>query len=362
MRPHLFKTILVTQRTIRSTPALLDNGLIDAAQQTQIDEVARKFSVSITPHVLDVIAGAQSDAVARQFVPSVQELQESVQESSDPIGDQAHSPVPGIIHRYEDRVLLNLVQSCAVYCRYCFRRENVGSHNTGLTPPQIRNALDYIRSDDRIWEVILSGGDPLVMSARRLSDILQELGSVSHIGIVRIHTRVPAVAPEKISQELISALKQHPALFLVLHVNHADELTPEVCASLARLADAGIPLLSQSVLLKDINDDVRVLTRLFRKLLVNRVKPYYLHHGDLARGTGHFRTSIEKGQQLMKALRGPVSGLCQPNYVLDLPGGAGKVPIGPQYLSRTEPGHYCVQDVSGGQQHYKEDRVESVEE
>lgn len=343
------------RQTVRDVKGLLDSNVIPPERSDDISQVIRKFSVAITPHVMDTITSAENAGVFDQFVPTAAELDETPAESSDPIGDHAHSPLPGIIHRYEDRVLLNVVQTCAVYCRYCFRRENVGSGNAGLTPSQLDSALDYIREDKKLWEVILSGGDPLTLSPRRLSHIIGELKGMEHIGIVRFHTRVPTVAPDKINDELIAALKQHPAVYLILHVNHPDELTPQVCEKLALLADTGIPLLSQSVLLRNINDNVDVLTRLFRKLLVNRVKPYYLHHGDLAKGTRHFRTSIEQGQALMKELRGPVSGLCQPHYVLDLPGGAGKVPIGPQYLTTTGENTHTVEDVSGRSHLYTDD-------
>ncbi|MGQ7846719.1 lysine-2,3-aminomutase-like protein [Granulosicoccus sp. 3-233] len=343
------------KQTVRDVKGLLDNNVITPGQSDEINQVIRKFSVAITPHVMDTLLQKEGSGLSRQFLPSVAELDESSAESSDPIGDQSHSPVPGIIHRYEDRLLLNVVQTCAVYCRYCFRRENVGSGNAGLTPSQLEHALDYIRADSNLWEVILSGGDPLTLSPRRLEYIISQLRDMAHIGIVRFHTRVPTVAPEKINNELIAALKQHPAVYLVLHVNHPDELTPPVCEKLSLLADAGIPLLSQSVLLRNINDNADVLTRLFRKLLVNRVKPYYLHHGDLAKGTRHFRTSIAQGQALMKELRGPVSGLCQPHYVLDLPGGAGKVPIGPQYLTTTGENTHTVEDVAGCSHCYVDD-------
>ncbi|ASJ71073.1 lysine-2,3-aminomutase-like protein [Granulosicoccus antarcticus] len=345
----------MSKQSVRDVKGLLAHNVIAHEQSDQISQVIKKFSVGITPQVMDTIANADNPGVFNQFVPSVAELLETPGESSDPIGDQAHSPVPGIIHRYEDRVLLNVVQTCAVYCRYCFRRENVGSGNAGLTPPQIDNALDYIRSDKKLWEVIFSGGDPLTLSPRRLADIIRQISDMEHIGIIRFHTRVPSVAPDKINDDLLKALKLHPATYLILHINHPDELTPQVCEKLALLADAGIPLLSQSVLLRNVNDNVDVLTRLFRKLLVNRVKPYYLHHGDLARGTSHFRTSIEQGQNLMRELRGPLSGLCQPNYMLDLPGGAGKVPIGPQYLSSCGENRYTVNDVSGKNHAYMDE-------
>lgn len=340
---------------VRNISELEKYNLLDAEQREEIEKVLEKFSMAITPHILETINQSDNDgAVAAQFVPSVLELNEHPAESEDPIGDAVHSPLPGIIHRYKDRLLLNVIQTCAVYCRFCFRRENVGPGNGGLTPGQLDSALEYISEDENIWEVILSGGDPLTLAPRRLADIMRRLAAISHVGIVRFHTRIPTVAPEKITSELIAALKQHPATYVVIHVNHADELTPGVAEKLAVLVDAGIPLLSQTVLLKGLNDCPKVLTGLFKTLLVNRVKPYYLHHGDLAKGTSHFRTSISRGQEIMKEMRGPVSGLCQPHYVLDVPGGHGKIPIGPQFIEQVSANGYEIMDINGKKQHYEE--------
>jgi len=344
---------LATTRTLRKIDDLEQHNLVEKGQKADIAAVLDKFSLAVTPHVLGIMTHADpSGAIAAQYVPSASELNEHPSEFEDPIADAKHSPVPGIIHRYGDRALLNVIQTCAVYCRFCFRRENVGPGNGGLSPAQLDHAIEYIGNNEQIWEVILSGGDPLTLAPRRLAAIMQRLTAISHVGVVRLHTRVPCVAPEKISKELVSALKEHGAVYVIIHVNHADEISPEVSRKLALLADSGIPLLSQSVLLKNINDDPETLTRLFRKLLVNRVKPYYLHHGDLAKGTQHFRTSIKRGQEIVRQLRGPLSGLCQPQYVLDLPGGHGKVPIGHQYLEQVASDTYQLDDVFGGKQTY----------
>jgi len=341
--------------SLRTAAALQDAGLIAAEERPQLDRVLEQFSVSITTHVHEQLSQtAASNAVHAQFVPSAQELLTTESEQLDPIGDQANSPIPGIIHRYPDRLLFNLIQTCAVYCRYCFRKEKVGAGKGGLTPDQIDAGLDYIRANNNVWEVILSGGDPLTLSPRRLAHVLRELAAIEHVGIVRIHTRIPTVAPERITEEMRQALKQHPALYLVAHVNHADEISEEVSVALASLANDGIPLLSQSVLLKGVNDKAEILTALFRKLLVNRVKPYYLHHGDHARGTGHFRTSIAEGQALMQELRGNISGLCQPHYVLDIPGGHGKIPVGPNYIEQCDAGEYQLQDIHGNSHNYRD--------
>lgn len=297
-------------------------------------------------------AALNSKGVADQFVPDARELNILPEESFDPIGDDVHSPVKGLTHRYPDRVILHVTKTCEVYCRFCFRRETVGDAGH-LSEAEIDAALAYVASQPQIWEVILTGGDPLVMSARRLAALIEKIKAIEHVGILRIHTRVPVVAPEKITPELVSALKGHPCAWLVVHTNHADEMTPAAKAALARLADAGIPLLSQSVLLRGINDSVAALEALFRGLIRNRVKPYYLHHCDLARGTSHFRTTIAEGQALMAALRGRLSGTCLPHYILDLPGGHGKVPLGPDYLQADGDG-WLVRDPQGRLHRYED--------
>src|SRR5258708_11143766 len=261
------------------------------------------------------------------------------------------SPVAGIVHRYPDRVLLKLVHVCPVYCRFCFRREVVGPRGRpGLTQAELAAALAYIRARPAIWEVILTGGDPLVLSARRLRDVVRDLAAIDHVKIVRVHTRVPVATPERVTRDSARARKAPGrASYVVLHVNHPRELTPAARAACGRLIDAGIPMLSQSVLLRGVNDDAATLGALMRALVENRIKPYYLHQGDLAPGTAHLRASIATGQDLMRALRGRYSGLCQPSYVLDIPGGAGKVPASPTYLSRGGRGEssYEVVDPAG---------------
>lgn len=342
-------------RTLRQTSDLIGAGLVPEHQRTSIEEVAARYAVAITPSSAELIDAADAaDPIARQFVPDPAELTTQPGELADPIGDDAHSPLPGIVHRYADRVLLKLVHVCPVYCRFCFRREMVGPHGRGsLTPAQLTAALDYIASDQRIWEVILTGGDPLVLSARRLRAVVKRLVAIQHVKILRVHTRVPAVAPKLITREYARALKADgKATYVVLHINHARELTQAARAACARLVDAGIPLLSQTVLLKGVNDNPAALTSLFRTLVENRIKPYYLHHPDLAPGTSHLRPSIAAGQELMRELRGDVSGLCQPAYMLDIPGGAGKVPIGPVYLHACDGEHYEVEDPTGGRSFY----------
>jgi lysine 2,3-aminomutase len=278
------------------------------------------------------------------------------EERADPIGDQRWSPLPGIMHRYPDRVLLKPTLLCPVYCRFCFRREVVGKKGGMLDQAALERAFDYIRRRPQIWEVIVTGGDPFLLTPRRIADIVRVLDQVPHVGVIRFHTRVPVVDPRRVSPALLGALAAEKAVYVVIHANHPRELTPQVRDALLRLSRAGIPLLSQTVLLRGINDDAGVLEALFRRLVALRVKPYYLHHADLARGTAHFRTGIAAGQRLTRSLRGRVSGLCQPTYVLDIPGGYGKVPIGPCAVT---PGGssegWIVEDGAGVQHIYPAD-------
>ena len=341
-------------KTLRLPADLAGAGLVRPADLAALDSVAARYAVQITPALADLIDVADpADPIARQFVPSAAELDTRPEDLADPIGDAAHSPVEGIVHRYPDRVLLKPVHVCAVYCRFCFRREVVGPGKAeALSPAALDEALAYIRHRPEIWEVILSGGDPLVMSPRRLADIMERLGAIEHVRIVRIHTRLPVADPDKVTSELVAALKAGgKTTWLVLHANHERELSPAARAACARIVDAGIPMLSQSVLLRGVNDAPAALEALMRALVECRIKPYYLHHGDLAPGTSHLRTPIAEGQDLMRAMRGRVSGLAQPTYVLDIPGGHGKSPIGPGYLDEAD-GVTLVEDWQGERHRY----------
>lgn len=316
--------------------------------------VGRRYAVGMTDHVAGTIKGpAASDPVARQYVPQIQELQILPEEMPDPIGDAAHSPVRGIVHRYPDRVLFSPVSVCAVYCRYCFRREKVGKAEGVLKPVERAAALDYIRSHPEIWEVILTGGDPLVLSPRQLGEIMAALSGIAHVRVVRLHSRVPIADPARVTEALTEAMKQAgKPVYLAVHINHAQEITDEVRAALALLHGAGINLLSQSVLLRGVNDDAATLEALFRALVEMNVKPYYLHHPDLAPGTSHFRLPIAEGQAIMRQLQGRLSGIALPTYMLDIPGGMGKIPLTPCSLEALEEGGYEVLDYKGGRHIY----------
>jgi lysine 2,3-aminomutase len=332
------KSRLTIATTLRKPAELVAHGLAPLSALADLEQVAARYAVAVTPEIAGLIdPGDPTDPIARQFIPTADELVTGPGERADPIGDHAHSPVAGIVHRYPDRVLFKLVHVCAVYCRFCFRREMVGpGRDSALSEAAYRSALDYIRAHKEIWEVILTGGDPLMLSPRRLAEIMADLAAIAHVRVIRLHTRVPVADPGRISDQMVAALKVTGAgavTWVALHANHASELTGKARAACARLIDAGIPMVSQSVLLRGVNDNLADLEALMRSFVECRIKPYYLHHGDLAPGTAHLRTTLAHGQQLMRGLRGRVSGLCQPDYVLDIPGGHGKSPVGPNYLA-----------------------------
>ena len=341
-------------KTLRRISELHDAGLAPVGRLAALERVAAQYAVAVTPAMTDLIDRSDPhDPIARQFVPDAAELDAQPQETSDPIGDLAHSPVEGVVHRYPDRALLKLTPICAVYCRFCFRREMIGPGARPLSRPQLDAALGYIAAHPEIWEVVLTGGDPLVLSPRRLKGVVTRLAAIAHVKVIRVHTRLPVADPARVTSGLARALKAPgKATYVVLHANHPRELTPAAREACALLVDAGIPMLSQSVLLAGVNDDAATLGALMRALVECRIKPYYLHHGDLAPGTSHLRTSIEQGQQLMRQLRGDVSGLCQPTYVLDIPGGHGKSPIGPNYLTHDDHGRIRVEDFNGRSHEY----------
>ncbi|MBV8119301.1 MAG: lysine-2,3-aminomutase-like protein [Alphaproteobacteria bacterium] len=331
------------------TDDLIASGLVAPARRDEIRRVAERFSVAVTEEMAALIdPGHPNDPIAAQFLPSGAELTTASEELADPIGDQRWSPVPGIVHRYPDRVLLKPTVLCPLYCRFCFRRETVGKRPAMLHQAELQSAYDYIRQRPEIWEVIVTGGDPFVLGPRRLGCIVRALDAIAHLGVIRFHTRVPIVDPRRITAPLISALSVEKALWVVVHANHPRELTPAAREAVARLLRSGIPVLAQTVLLRGVNDDAAVLEALFRGLVAMRVKPYYLHHADLAPGTSHFRTGIRKGQCIVRDLRGRVSGLCQPSYVLDIPGGYGKVPIAPAAINHDRAsGGWVVADRDG---------------
>lgn len=329
--------------TLTTLSQLVSAGLVAPEDAPALARVAETFRIGIPE------AMARPE-LAAQVVPTLAELLTRAEELADPIGDRSHEPVPGLTHRYPDRAILHATQTCEVYCRFCFRRETVGS--TGHLPEEdLAAAIAHVAATPAIREVILTGGDPMVLSPRRLSALLRRLEAIPHLDVIRFHTRVPVVNPARITDELVAALDIRPAVWVVVHTNQPAEITPEAQAALRRLARAGVPLLSQTVLLRGVNDSADTLEALFRALISHRVKPYYLHHPDLAKGTSHFRVTLEEGQAIMAALRGRLSGIAQPTYVLDIPGGHGKVPVGPGYLARDGEG-WQVTDPQGHRHAY----------
>ncbi len=319
--------------TLRDVPALKALGLVD--DDAALAAVAARYAIAITPDMAALIDRTDAaDPIARQFVPSVDELIVKPEENGDPIGDAAHTPVPGVVHRYKSRALLKVISACPVYCRFCFRREMVGP---GQAPPlsgeDLDAALAYLAAHEEISEVILTGGDPFMLSPRRAIEIMNRLEAMPHVRVIRWHTRVPVVDPGRVSVAFVDAITAtSKAVWVAIHANHPRELSEGAHAAIARLRKAGVALVSQSVLLKGVNDDPDVLAALMEGFIALGVKPYYLHQADLAPGTSHLRTTIAEGQALMKALQARVSGLAMPTYILDIPGGVSKAPLTPGYL------------------------------
>jgi lysine 2,3-aminomutase len=303
-----------------------------AVDPAPLQEVTARYPMRIPPYYLDLIE-APGDAIWRQCVPDPKELAPCT-EPADPLAEELLSPVPLVVHRYPDRVLLLASGQCAVYCRFCTRKRKVGCPAMGVSDERLEAAVDHIARTPQIRDVIVSGGDPLLLEDDCLERLLQRLRAISHVEIIRLGSRVPVTLPARITEELCNLLRRYHPLYLNTHFNHPRELTPQAAAACARLADAGLPLGNQTVLLRGVNDSPAVMKELVKGLLKMRVRPYYLHHMDLAAGTGHFRTRIETGLDIVAALRGPVSGLAVPHYVIDAPGGKGKIPLQPEYLVR----------------------------
>jgi lysine 2,3-aminomutase len=339
----------MNERVLRSPEELAAAELIEPERIGALEAVAARYAVAITPALRRLIDPAdRTDPIAAQFVPNEAERHATRDELLDPIGDDRHSPVEGIVHRYPDRVLLKPTKVCAAYCRFCFRRETVGAaEDQMLSAPALDAALGYIAAHTEIWEVILTGGDPFILSPRRLAALTQRLSAIPHVKVVRWHTRVPVADPDRVDKPLVRAIRtKRQATYVAVHVNHPRELSDEARAACARLVNAGIPLLGQSVLLRGINDNPDTLEALMRALVEARIKPYYLHHPDLAPGTARFRTTIAEGQALVRELRARASGLCQPAYVLDIPGGHAKANLALTDVTG-EAGDYRLRDGEG---------------
>jgi lysine 2,3-aminomutase len=308
----------------------------------------QKLAMAITPYFFNLIdAGDENCPIRRQVVPRIEETHVASWEMSDPCAEDAHSPVPGLVHRYPDRVLFLVTDRCAAYCRYCTRSRMV-SNATGYDfHPEFERQIEYVRQHAEVRDVLLSGGDPLLLSDDKLEYLLGRLRAIPHVEFLRIGTRIPIFLPQRITPELCAMLRKYHPLFISVHSNHPRELTTETRDALGRLADTGIPLGNQSVLLHHVNDDPVVMRALLQKLLMCRVKPYYLYQCDLITGSAHLRASVRKGLEIMESLRGHTSGYAVPQYVIDAPGGGGKVPINPEYVLSRNADRVLIRNFEG---------------
>jgi len=342
-------------RDIETFERLLDVHLSDE-QRKDFDATIARFPMSITPYYLSLIDtdNLDNDPIFKQSFPSVLELHVNPEDMQDPLHEDTDSPVTGIIHRYPDRVLFLVSNMCSMYCRHCTRKRRVGDKDSIPNRAQIENGLKYIRNTPQIRDVLLSGGDPFMLSNRYLDWILTELRTIDHVEVIRIGTRMPVVLPYRITDDLVTILKRHHPLWINTHFNHPRELTKSSRKALAKLADAGIPLGNQSVLLAGINDCPRIMRSLVHKLVANRVRPYYLYQCDLSEGLSHFRTPVGKGIEILESLIGHTSGFCVPTYVIDAPGGGGKIPVMPNYLISWSANKVVLRNYEGVITTYKE--------
>lgn len=317
-------------------------------EKSEITSVLHLFRMAVTPYYLSLIdPGDPHDPVRMQCIPSAKEMAPCPNDLIDPLNEDGDSPVPHIVHRYPDRVLFLVTMECSEYCRHCTRRRMVGEEDRAITGPELEAALGYIRAHEEIRDVLISGGDPLTLSTARLETIIARLREIPHVDIIRIGTRVPVVMPMRIDDELLSMLKKYQPIWINTHFNHPNELTPDAARACQKIADAGIPLGNQTVLLRGINDDLSTMKTLMLKLVHNRVRPYYLYQCDLSRGISHFRTPVETGIEIVHGLQGYISGFAVPKFVIDAPGGGGKIPICYDYVLSHDEQAYTLENFAG---------------
>lgn len=322
-------------------------------ERADIDRCLSAFRMAITPYYASLINRDDPlDPIRRQCVPSIEETFPDENDRGDPLGEEKDSPVPHLVHRYPDRVLLLVTLQCAMYCRHCTRRRAVGEEDKPITERALQKALQYIREHTQIRDVLISGGDPLTMSTEKLEHIIASLREIPHVDIIRIGTRVPVVMPMRIDSELTDMLKKYHPIWINTHFNHPNELTPDAARACAALVDAGIPLGNQTVLLRGVNDDADTMKRLMLGLVHMRVRPYYLYQCDLSRGIGHFRTKVEEGVSIVHALQGNISGYAVPKFVIDAPGGGGKIPVGYPYVLSRDDNEVLLENYKGIQYAY----------
>ena len=342
-------------RDLETFEQLLDIKLPDSICNS-FKKISEKFPMSITPYYLSLIDtdNLENDPIFKQCFPVINELDIQDDDMSDPLHEDKDSPVPGITHRYPDRVLFLVSNTCAMYCRHCTRKRRVGDEDSIPCREEILKGIEYIRQNEQIRDVLLSGGDPFLLSDDYLDWILTELSSIDHIEVIRIGTRTPVVLPHRITDELVEMLRKHQPLWINTHFNHSREITKSSKNALRKLADAGIPLGNQSVLLAGVNDCPRIMRSLVHKLVANRIRPYYLYQCDLSEGLTHFRTPVGKGIEILESLIGHTSGFCVPTYVIDAPGGGGKIPVMPNYLISWSTNKVVLRNYEGVITTYKE--------
>lgn len=356
-RPQDWKWQL--QNTIRSTEALADALCLSASEEQAARQAeAGGFPIAVTPHYLSLIDREDPLCpIRRQVVPALPEGEPALGDLRDPLGEEEHQVAPELIQRYPDRALLLVSDRCAVYCRFCTRSRMVGAGGGPRSLARLEPAFDYLRTHPEVRDVIMSGGDPLAMSTGRLVKIVEQLRSIESVETIRLATRVPVALPMRITSELLDALRPYHPLWVMTHFNHPRELDKEACRALARLADAGFPVMNQSVLLRGINDQAEILSELFRGLVRNRVRPYYLLQMDPVSGTAHLRTTVQAGIDLMEQLQGRLSGIALPKLIMDTPGGFGKIPIGPDYIVERRKGSTTVRTPRGNQVEYYDPEI-----
>ncbi|RLB08806.1 MAG: lysine 2,3-aminomutase [Deltaproteobacteria bacterium] len=347
-----FFEILPVKKTFAGWHEILSDSICTAGQLNKflpidvktVSRVAKQYPMRINPYYLSLIRKTM-DPVWRQSVPDQMEIEDSLC-AEDPLSEEVQSPVPNLIHRYPDRVLFMVSNQCAMYCRYCMRKRKIGRPFV-VNDDTIKEGILYIGKEKAVRDVLISGGDPFLLEDEDLEKILKQLRDIPHIEIIRIHTRVPCTLPQRVTEKLAGILKKFHPIYINTHFNHPMEINSESAKACCILADSGIPLGCQTVLLKGVNDDLSIMKILMRKLLMIRVKPYYIHQADLVKGTGHFRTTIDQGIEIMKALRGYTSGIGVPYYMIDLPGGGGKVPVIPEYIKGENSGRLIVENYKG---------------
>ena len=338
---------------ITSTDQLKRILALTEQEETEINTCLGAFRMAITPYYASLINPRDpNDPIRKQAVPSIFETHADENDLSDPLGEMADSPVPHVVHRYPDRVLLLVTLQCAMYCRHCTRRRAVGEEDKPITEAQLQKAIAYIRAHKEIRDVLISGGDPLTMSTEKLEHIISSLRAIDHVEIIRIGTRVPVVLPMRITQELTDMLRRYHPIWINTHFNHPNELTPEAARACAAIVDAGIPLGNQTVLLRGVNDNTETMKRLLLGLVKMRVRPYYLYQCDLSCGIGHFRTRVEVGIDIMHQLTGNISGYALPKYVIDAPGGGGMIPLGYEYVLHNDDQEVVLENYRGQRYRY----------